>query len=84
MVSDIDILILKLYLPRKKEMKMAALDENSHAHWKERPYGHVDKYDSDTKFFENALKSSHLEGKMSAREMTFAGNVPPMKGIPQA
>lgn len=46
-----------------------------HAHmhyWQERLYKHADHYDADSKFFENALKSQHLEGKMSAREMAFS------------
>ncbi len=41
-------------------------------YWQERLYKSADNYDTDAKFFENALKSAHLEGKMSAREMTFA------------
>ena len=41
-------------------------------YWQEQMYASSKKYDDDAKFFENALKSSHLEGKMSAREMTFA------------
>jgi hypothetical protein len=41
-------------------------------YWQERMYLSVDKYDTDSKFFENALKSSHLEGKMGAREIAFA------------
>lgn len=41
-------------------------------YWQEQMYSSAKKYDDDAKFFENALKSSHLEGKMSAREMTFA------------
>ena len=41
-------------------------------YWQERLYKGADNYDADAKFFENALKSAHLEGKMSAREMTFA------------
>ena len=41
-------------------------------YWQERLYKSADNYDTDSKFFENALKSAHLEGKMSAREMTFA------------
>ena len=41
-------------------------------YWHERLYKGTDLYDTDSKFFENALKSAHLEGKMSAREMAFA------------
>lgn len=39
--------------------------------WKEHLYGEVQKNTEDTRFFNNALKSSHIEGKMSAREMQF-------------
>lgn len=53
-------------------------------YWQERLYAHSDKYDADSKFFENALKSAHLEGKMSAREMTFAkgGGLPTLSPLP--
>lgn len=53
-------------------------------YWQERLYKDVDKYDTDNKFFENALKSAHLEGKMSAREMTFAkgGGLPTVMPLP--
>lgn len=53
-------------------------------YWQERLYKSADTYDSDVKFFENALKSSHLEGKMSAREMTFAkgGGLPTVMPLP--
>ena len=52
--------------------------------WTERLYKAADKYDNDCQFFENALKSSHVEGKMSAREMTFAKGqgLPVYTGIP--
>lgn len=55
-------------------------------YWQERLYKSADTYDQDAKFFENALKSAHLEGKMSAREMTFAkgGGLPttvPLSGM---
>lgn len=53
-------------------------------YWQERLYKASDTYDIDAKFFENALKSSHLEGKMSAREMTFAkgGGLPTVMPLP--
>lgn len=53
-------------------------------YWQERMYKQVDLYDTDAKFFENALKSQHLEGKMSAREMTFAkgGGLPTLAPLP--
>lgn len=53
-------------------------------YWQERLYAGADKYDTDGKFFENALKSAHLEGKMSAREMTFAkgGGLPTVMPLP--
>jgi len=53
-------------------------------YWQERLYKSADNYDTDAKFFENALKSSHLEGKMSAREMTFAkgGGLPTVMPLP--
>lgn len=53
-------------------------------YWQERLYKDIDKYDTDAKFFENALKSAHLEGKMSAREMTFAkgGGLPTVMPLP--
>lgn len=41
-------------------------------YWQERLYKSADQQDADARFFHDALKSSHLEGKMSAREMTFA------------
>jgi hypothetical protein len=53
-------------------------------YWQERLYKAADTYDTDAKFFENALKSAHLEGKMSAREMTFAkgGGLPTVMPLP--
>ena len=53
-------------------------------YWQERLYKASDTYDIDAKFFENALKSAHLEGKMSAREMTFAkgGGLPTLSPLP--
>ena len=53
-------------------------------YWQERLYKGTDIYDTDAKFFENALKSAHLEGKMSAREMTFAkgGGLPTVLPLP--
>lgn len=39
--------------------------------WKEHLYSESQKNAEDTRFFNNALKSSHIEGKMSAREMQF-------------
>lgn len=41
-------------------------------YWREKLYAHSSEYDSDVKFFENALKSAHIEGKMGGRELTFA------------
>jgi len=41
-------------------------------YWQERLYKSADSYDTDAKFFENALKSAHLEGKMGAREQSFS------------
>ena len=53
-------------------------------YWQERLYKHVDIYDTDAKFWENQGKSGHLEGKMSAREMTFAkgGGLPTVMPLP--
>ena len=53
-------------------------------YWQERLYMSADKYDTDSKFFENSLKNSHLEGKLSAREMTFAkgGGLPTLSPLP--
>ena len=53
-------------------------------YWQERLYKLADNYDTDAKFFENSLKSGHLEGKMSAREMTFAkgGGLPTVMPLP--
>lgn len=55
-------------------------------YWQERLYKGADQSDADARFFHDALKSSHLEGKMSAREMTFAkgGGLPtvvPLSGM---
>lgn len=53
-------------------------------YWQERLYRGTDLYDTDAKFFENGLKSAHLEGKMSAREMVFAkgGGLPTVMPLP--
>lgn len=53
-------------------------------YWQERLYKHTDHYDSDSKFFENSLKSTHLEGKMGARELSFAkgGGLPTVLPLP--
>lgn len=53
-------------------------------YWQERLYKGADTYDTDAKFWENSLKNSHLEGKMSAREMTFAkgGGLPTVMPLP--
>jgi len=49
--------------------------------WKEHLYGEVQKNTEDTRFFNNALKSAHIEGKMSAREMQFTRAFgPPVSG----
>jgi hypothetical protein len=42
------------------------------AYWHERLYKSSDKYDADSQWFENALKSQHLEGKMGAREIAYS------------
>ena len=39
--------------------------------WKEALYAESHAYTQDSRFFVDALKSSHIEGKMSAREMQF-------------
>ena len=57
---------------------MPALDPDSYGHWKEKMYKESHEADIDSRFFVDLLKSGHLEGKMSAREMTFARNVPPV------
>ena len=69
--------------PTNGDDDMAAGDPNLGL-WQERLYAGVEKYDTDAKFFENALKSAHLEGKMSAREMTFAkgGGLPTVMPLP--
>lgn len=51
---------------------------NGYGHWLEKMYAQSHQYTEDNQFFIGALKSAHLEGKMSAREMTFARNVPPV------
>ena len=50
---------------------MAAGEANM-GFWQERLYAGVEKYDTDSKFWENMGKSAYLEGKMGAREMAFA------------
>ena len=52
--------------------------------WKEKIYAEANTTTEDQRFFNNALKSGHIEGKMSAREMQFTrgltspvGNVAP-------
>jgi hypothetical protein len=40
--------------------------------WKEHLYLEVQAHAQDQRFFNNALKSGHIEGKMSAREMQFS------------
>ncbi len=39
--------------------------------WKEKLYAEANTTTEDQRFFNNALKSGHIEGKMSAREMQF-------------
>ena len=53
-------------------------------YWQERLYRGTDIYDGDLKFYENAQKGQFLEGKMSAREMTFAkgGGLPTVMPLP--
>ncbi len=53
-------------------------------YWQERLYASADQYTLDCKFWENQGKSGHLEGKMSAREMTFAkgGGLPTVYPLP--
>ena len=53
-------------------------------YWQERLYRGTDLYDTDAKFWENAQKSAFVEGKMSAREMTFAkgGGLPTVMPLP--
>ena len=53
--------------------------------WKENQYRLVQSVGEDNQFFNAALKSAHIEGKMSAREMTHmrgltspVGNVAPV------
>jgi len=40
--------------------------------WKEKLYAEATANTEDGRFFNNALKSGHIEGKMSAREMQFS------------
>ena len=54
------------------------------SYWKEKIYAEAQTTTEDQRFFNNALKSGHIEGKMSAREMQFTrgltspvGNVAP-------
>jgi len=70
-----DTIALTVTQPTIGEPKV---DANAYAHWKERTYARADKYDGDLNFFENTLKSAHIEGKMSAREMSFAGSAYPV------
>jgi len=53
-------------------------------YWQERLYKSADTYDTDSKFFENSQKSAHIEGKMGAREMSFAkgGGLPTVFPLP--
>jgi hypothetical protein len=39
--------------------------------WKEHLYAEAQATAQDQRFYNNGLKSAHIEGKMSAREMTF-------------
>ena len=53
-------------------------------YWQERLYKHTDHYDTDAKFWENMGKAGFLEGKMGAREMSFAkgGGLPTVMPLP--
>jgi hypothetical protein len=53
-------------------------------YWQERLYKGTDLYDTDAKFFENSLKSAHIEGKMGARELSFSkgGGLPTVLPLP--
>ena len=52
------------------------------AYWHERLYKHADQSDQDGRFWHDSLKGNYLEGKMGAREMTFAkGGGLPTTGI---
>ena len=53
--------------------------------WKEHLYLEVQAHAQDQRFFNNALKSGHIEGKMSAREMQFTrGLTSPVGNVPAA
>ena len=53
--------------------------------WKEHLYAEVQFHAQDQRFFNNALKSGHIEGKMSAREMQFTrGLTSPVGNVPAA
>ena len=63
---------------------MPAQAEVNGLYWQEQMYNLQTQYGLDSKFFENAQKSQHIEGKMSAREMTFAkgGGLPTVLPLP--
>ena len=51
--------------------------------WKEHLYAEAKATSEDQRFFNNALKSAHIEGKMSAREMQFTrGLTSPVGNVP--
>ena len=53
-------------------------------YWQEQMYSLATQYGLDAKFAENAQKLSYLEGRMGAREMTFAkgGGLPTVLPLP--
>lgn len=53
--------------------------------WKEKLYAEAHVTTEDARFYNNAQKSSHIEGKMSAREMQFTrGLTSPVGNVPAA
>jgi hypothetical protein len=51
--------------------------------WKEHLYLETQSTAQDQRFFNNALKSAHIEGKMSAREIQYTrGLTSPVGNVP--
>ena len=65
---------------------MTAVPTPNMGYWQEQMYKATTLYDTDAKFWENMGKSAYLEGKMGARELSFAkgGGLPtvvPLSGM---
>lgn len=58
--------------------------EPNMGYWQELLYKSATQSDHDARFFHDALKSAHLEGKMGARELSFSkgGGLPTVMPLP--